>query len=93
VPRNMLVGLSRRVITNACHFIILVVVEMIITMTPKIHVLNSVHQLSVGISFLSKWNFPDSFCLTKNILSFSQRHLSASRRHWKLPDLRHQLVL
>lgn len=47
MARNMLVGISHRVITNACRFIILVVVAMKITMTPNIHVLKNVHQLSV----------------------------------------------
>lgn len=40
----MLDGISRKTITNACRFIILVVVEMIITMTPKIRVLKVVHR-------------------------------------------------
>lgn len=52
----MLVGLSHRVITNACRFIILVVVAMIITMTPKIHVLNNVHLPSVRIKYIKNFS-------------------------------------
>lgn len=45
----MLVGISHRVITNACRFTIRVVVAMKITMTLKMRVLKSVHLLSVRI--------------------------------------------
>lgn len=59
MAKNMPVGISHRVITNACRFIILVVVAMKITMTPNIHVLKNVHLLSVRIKCV------DEFCESK----------------------------
>lgn len=56
MARNMLVGISHRVIINACRFIILVVVAMKITMTPKVHVLTNVHLLSVRIKCVDVFN-------------------------------------
>lgn len=49
--RNTLAGISHRVITNACHFI-MGVMEMKITLNQNMNVKNIVHRLLVRIGFI-----------------------------------------
>ena len=51
VTRKMLAGISHRVITNACHFI-MGVVEMKITLNRNMNVQNIAHRLLVRIRFI-----------------------------------------
>lgn len=90
VAKNMLVGSSQRVITNACRFIILVVVAMIITMTPKIHVLNNVHLSSVRNKCVE--TAQKSRVIKQLILLFSQGYMSVTCGYWKLSNVCCQLV-